>query len=288
MMSRPSFPGLVRATALPSALAATLCVAPCLAHAQSVTVYGALDAGITVVSNEGGASNTKLDDSVSIGNRLGFKGVEDLGGGLKASFILENGFRVDNGALRQGGTMFGRQSLVGLSGDWGSLSLGNQYDFIADYAAEFNVSAYASGYAIHQGDFDRFLLDRFKNAVKYSSPTVNGFNAGAMYAMGETAGSLRTGSSWSAGAHYTSGAFTTGLAVSRLNNPSGLAAIYPYWAIGVKDFLGQTVSTDQALPVDSQTIVALGVQYADGPLALMANTTATTFKGFGTESTMRV
>ncbi|WP_290872462.1 porin [Aquabacterium sp.] len=259
-----------------------------LVQAQSVTVYGALDAGITIVSNEGGARNTKLDDSVSIGNRLGFKGVEDLGGGLKASFILENGFRVDNGALRQGGTMFGRQSLVGLSGDWGTLSLGNQYDFIADYTEEFNVSAFASGYAIHQGDFDRFNMDRFKNSVKYSSPTVQGFNVGAQYAFGETAGSLRAGSSWSAGAHYTSGAFTTGLAISRLNNPSGLAAIYPYWAIGVTQFLGQTVATDAALPVDSQTIVALGAQYAEGPLALMANTTATTFKGYGTESTMHV
>lgn len=269
-------------------LGAVLLTSSGLGLAQGVTIYGALDAGVTVVNNERGGRNVKLDDSVSIGNRIGFKGVEDLGDNLKALFILESGFRVDNGALRQGGALFGRQALVGLSGDWGTLSAGNQYDFIADYTAQFNASAYASGYAIHQGNFDRFLLDRLPNSVKYSSPTINGFNAGAMYAFGETPGSMHTRSAWSAGAQYARGAFTAGLARTRLNNPSGLATVYPYPAIGLRTFLGRAVDVDTAVPLDSQTITALGASYALGRLTLLGNATNTEFKAFGQRSAMRV
>jgi outer membrane protein OmpU len=268
-------------------IGAVLWASGAAASAQSVTVYGALDAGVTVVSNEGGRRNVRLDDSVSLGNRFGFKGVEDLGG-LKALFILESGFRVDNGALRQGGTLFGRQALVGLSGDWGTVSAGNQYDFIADYVAQFNASAYASGYAIHQGDFDRFLLDRLPNSIKYSSPLVKGFSAGAMYAFGEAPGSMHANSAWSTGAQYASGAFTAGVARTRLNNPSGLATVYPYAAIGLRSFLGHSVDVDEAVAVDSQTITAVGASYAFGRLTMLGNVTNTEFKGFDRQSSMRV
>lgn len=269
-------------------LGAALLACSGLGLAQGVTLYGALDAGVTVVSNEGGGRNVKLDDSVSVGNRFGFKGEEALGGRLKALFILESGFRVDNGALRQGGALFGRQALVGLRGDWGTLSVGHQYDFIADYAAQFNASAYASGYAIHQGDFDRFLLDRLPNAVKYTSPTVQGLSAGAMFAFGETPGSTRTKSAWSAGAQYAQGAFTAGLAHTRLNNPWGLAALYPYAAMGVRTFLGRAVDVDEAVAVDSQAITALGASVALGAFTVLGNVTSTAFKGQGERSSMRV
>src|SRR6266702_8112619 len=78
-------------------------------HAQSsVTLYGILDAGITYVNNTGGSHVVKFDDGISYGNRLGFKGVEDLGGGLKAVFVLESGFHLGNGTLGFGGSEFGR------------------------------------------------------------------------------------------------------------------------------------------------------------------------------------
>ena len=69
-------------------------------HAQSsVTLYGILDAGITYVNNTGGAHAVKFDDGISYGNRIGFKGVEDLGGGLQAVFVLESGFHLGNGQI---------------------------------------------------------------------------------------------------------------------------------------------------------------------------------------------
>ncbi len=80
------------------ALAASAVCAPTAVHAQSsVTLYGILDAGITYVNNAGGAHQFKFDDGISYGNRIGFKGVEDLGGGLQAVFVLESGFHLGNG-----------------------------------------------------------------------------------------------------------------------------------------------------------------------------------------------
>ncbi len=70
------------------------------------------------------------------GSRWGLKGTEDLGGGLKALFQLENGFNASNGKAAQGGLMFGRQAYVGLSDNqWGSVTLGRQYDSVIDYLA---------------------------------------------------------------------------------------------------------------------------------------------------------
>src|SRR5471030_2386624 len=81
------------------------------AFAQSnVTIYGLLDAG--VVSERGGATGTvtKLSSGVSSASRLGFKGTEDLGGGLSALFVLEEGVLIDTGAQDAAGQAFNRQS----------------------------------------------------------------------------------------------------------------------------------------------------------------------------------
>ena len=108
--------------AVAAALACAACI-PAIGHAQSsVTLYGILDAGITYVNNTGGSHVVKFDDGVAYGNRFGLKGTEDLGGGLKAVFVLESGFHLGNGQLGFGGSEFGRQAYVGLQNDWGTLS----------------------------------------------------------------------------------------------------------------------------------------------------------------------
>src|SRR5471032_1075549 len=126
------------------ALVASAICAPTAAHAQSsVTLYGILDAGITYVSNAGGSHQFKFDDGISYGNRIGFKGVEDLGGGLQALFVLESGFHLGNGQLAFGGAEFGRQAYVGLKNDWGTVSLGNQLDMTEEFVYLYNISAWA-------------------------------------------------------------------------------------------------------------------------------------------------
>ena len=91
-------------------------LAPISAMAQSsVTLYGLIDEGLNYTSNTGGHSNIQMESGFAQGSRWGLKGSEDLGGGNKAIFQLENGFDVNSGKLGQGGRMFGRQAYVGLS-----------------------------------------------------------------------------------------------------------------------------------------------------------------------------
>src|ERR1700738_1089878 len=112
-----------------------------VAHAQSsVTLYGLIDAGLTYVTNERvgttgttGHSNFAMTDGSINRSRWGLRGSEDLGGGLKAIFTLENGFTIKNGALGQNSRMFGRQAFVGLASDqFGTVTLGRQYESTVD------------------------------------------------------------------------------------------------------------------------------------------------------------
>lgn len=114
------------------ALAALAVASSSAALAQSsVTLYGRIN---TSVEREkiGDTATTKMNNNAS---RFGFKGVEDLGGGLKAGFQLESGFDSSTGAT--GSTFFGRQSEVNLSGNFGMLRMGRwiaeSYFAVADY-----------------------------------------------------------------------------------------------------------------------------------------------------------
>ncbi|SOE99626.1 porin [Burkholderia sp. OK233] len=111
-----------------------ICVAslPTMSHAQgSVTLYGVIDEGVNYQSNAAGNRLFNLSSGVIQGSRWGLRGAEDLGGGTRAIFVLENGFDVNTGALGQGSRMFGRQAYVGLSSDtYGTLMAGRQYDSV--------------------------------------------------------------------------------------------------------------------------------------------------------------
>jgi outer membrane protein OmpU len=285
-----------------SAMALALAGVPGASHAQSsVTLYGILDAGITYVSNSGGAHVVKFDDGVSYGNRFGLKGVEDLGGGLAAVFTLESGFHLGNGKFAFGGAEFGRQAYVGLQNPWGTLSFGNQLDMTEEMVYLYNISAWGSGYAIHQGDFDRFNGDRLPNSVKFLSNEFSGFKFGAMYSFGNVAGNFHENSAYSLGAHYANGPFSIGAAYTQLNNPFGIYAFDPYAMIGVSTFLGKpTISVDPAtgaitdlysstsFPVDKQGTFGIGASYKIGAVTLNGNYTYTTIKAFGASSHMQV
>src|SRR6188768_3568280 len=77
---------------------------------SSVTVYGVVDVGVEQTRLSPGGNTTRLSSGIQSGSRLGFKGNEDLGGGLSASFQLEMGLDATTGAAGQGGLAFGRQS----------------------------------------------------------------------------------------------------------------------------------------------------------------------------------
>ncbi len=112
-----------------AAVLATLIPFACVQAQDTVTIYGVLDASVSVASGGAGADNIKrMDSGVGPGSRLGFKGKEELGNGLSAIFTLEMGLNTDTGALGQGGLAWGRQAYVGLGSTAGwRITAGRQY-----------------------------------------------------------------------------------------------------------------------------------------------------------------
>ncbi|MFM0155686.1 porin [Paraburkholderia sediminicola] len=199
---------------------------------SSATLYGVLSEGIGYINNQGGKSSVQEITGTSQNNRIGFRGTEDLGGGLKALFTLENGFDITSGKLQQGGRMFGRQAFVGLgSTSFGSVTLGRQYDAIYDYLGEYSMMAAAGhGLGSHIGDNDNVQgTVRYNNSVKYRTPEWKGIQAQAMYAFSNAKG-FAENRLISTGFTYQTGSFKVAVAFSNLdypgmaNNASGAAA----------------------------------------------------------------
>ncbi|TDV04949.1 porin [Paraburkholderia caballeronis] len=187
-----------------STLSLALLAAAGAAQAQSsVTLYGAIDDGIQYVNNTGGKSQIGLADSTVVSNRWGLKGTEDLGGGLKAIFQLENGFSVNTGKLGVANTIFNRQAYVGLASDhYGTLTLGRQYDAVTDLVQGLTGDAWTYLFAT-PGDVDNNDNSaRFNNSVKYLSPVFSGLQVEGTYSFGGVAGAPGSGQSWSAAATY--------------------------------------------------------------------------------------
>ena len=173
---------------------------------SSVTLYGIIDNSIFYARNVNGAGARLSTASGQASPRWGITGTEDLGGGMKAVFKLENGFNINTGTLNQGGRMFGRQAYIGLvSPQLGSLTLGRQYDAVRDLVEPLQGN-WQYEYASAPGDVDNADNDiRFNNTVKWSSPTWSGLQAVATYSMGGVAGSLGSGEAWSGAVGYKLG-----------------------------------------------------------------------------------
>ena len=160
-------------------------VATGTAHAQSsVILYGMVDAGLESVSNvasAGGRLNRMPSITGILPSRFGMRGKEDLGGGLSAIYTLEMGFGADTGAAGQGGRLFGRQSLVGLSGDWGAVMLGRQWNMLFWSLIDSDIVG-PSIYGL--GSLDSYIPNaRADNSVAYKGK-FSDFTVGATYSLG--------------------------------------------------------------------------------------------------------
>ncbi|MEK6347750.1 MAG: porin [Burkholderia sp.] len=200
-----------------------------VAHAQSsVTLYGIVDTGIgwqssqtSLGSTSGGKSVTKMINGIWAGSRFGLKGSEDLGGGLKAIFQLEEGFNSATGAQAVSGLMFNRQAYVGLTdARFGSFTAGRQYTAYYTILSPYSPTTWLTGaYGAHPGDIDSLdTTYRVNNALVYMSPTYGGFTFGGSYALGGTPGSTNNGSTWSVAARYAMGPAGLAVGFMRLNN----------------------------------------------------------------------
>ncbi|HEY4296951.1 MAG TPA: porin [Paraburkholderia sp.] len=199
------------------------------AHAQSsVTLYGIVDTGIgyqsssaALGSNSGGRSQVKMINGIWAGSRFGLKGAEDLGGGTKAIFQLEQGFNSATGAQGVSGLAFNRQAYVGVTNaTFGTLTAGRQYTSYYTLLSPYSPTTWLTGaYGAHPGDIDSLdTLYRANNSLVYTSPSMHGLTVGGSYSLGGTPGSFSAGQTWSAAVQYLAGPFGIAAGIQRIDN----------------------------------------------------------------------
>lgn len=238
---------------------AALSVCATFTYAQTTTtIYGIVDTTIRygTNSNASGGKQIQMSDGFATGNRLGFRMTEDLGGGLKALTVLETGFAPDTGELLQGGRLFGRQSYVGLEGQFGKVSLGRQYTVAYDTLCSFDAFFCANNSLVgYQGS--NYAGLRYDNTIKYSK-NLGEFAVNAGYTFDESGAGVAGQSAKAASVSYTSGRkylaavyqATEGVSSGFFNSvPAALASKQEVWGLGgtyqfdkTKVFLGYTRS----------------------------------------------
>lgn len=218
---------------------------------SSVTLYGVADAGVTYLN---GADNwSGVTSGNNLTSRLGFRGVEDLGGGLKANFVLEGGFNLDNGDGASGyagakageGFQFKRRSTVGLSGGFGEVRMGRELTAAFNATARYDVFGsvgigqsrlWADGGVVDASANATAVTtnQRISNALTYVSPDFSGFKFGLNYGFGETTASNSDSGYLGAGLTYDNGPLSLGLGLERLNNGANSVAASDIdaWSLG--------------------------------------------------------
>ncbi len=192
---------------------------------SSVTLYGVADASLEVV--KGTKSLTRVASDNLATSRLGFKGVEDLGGGLKANFVLETAVKVDTGANGGGTTrFFDRAAWVGLSSGFGDLRVGRQDSSIGALAGNTAVLG-AQAYDDFKiaGTFSGDKYRRLDNGITYVAPTfVPGLSTQVQYSTQVNGAEDTTGNGKGYGlsAQYAAGPFGASLGYISVKTASGV------------------------------------------------------------------
>lgn len=288
----------MKKTLIVAAVAASFATA---ANAQSsVTLYGLIDAGFSYVNNEaatnvakGSAAAFRLSSGNLNGSRWGLRGTEDLGGGMKAIFTLESGFSMGDGSALQkqnggtNGTEFGRQAFAGIStAQFGTVTLGRQYDSVVDYLAPMTATGSWGGtYFAHPFDNDNTQNSfRVNNSVKYQSANYSGFTFGGLYGFSNQAGGFGNNRAYSAGAQYANGPFKIAAAYLQLQNPDSNLAGGAMTDNGAGTNL---VAQSAGASVQTQRTYGVGGNYAIGPVTVGGAWTQSRFQFAVGDSTAR-
>ncbi|MFM0499799.1 porin [Paraburkholderia caffeinilytica] len=230
---------------------------------SSVSLYGVIDEGLDFTNNVGGSHAYELTSGYAQGSRWGLKGAEDLGGGLKTVFQIENGFNVNTGKLAQGGLEFGRQAYVGIESEqYGTVTFGRQYDSVVDYLALTTANGNWGGYLLSH-PFDNDNTDntfRINNTVKYASPDLAGFQFGGTYSFSNSTG-FANNRQLSIGAQYTNGGLLIAAAYLNADNPGSTSG-------GAIAGSSSTVAADANFQSGRLRIFGAGINYTVGPATL--------------------
>jgi len=245
----------------------------------SLSIYGLLDTTVRYATHAGagGGHLSGMNDGAFTGSRLGLRGTEDLGGGLKAIFSLEQGLDPSSGKLMQvaasanygqsaapAGRAFGREALVGLSaGSAGTLTFGRQYTLANVFSSRFQPNANPNQEVLallvgHQ-------LIRQDNMVKYAVD-LGGFSASVSKTLGEG----MTGSSWALAGAYKFGAMNVAAYASAIDNVDksetrrihGFGAAFELTA-GLKAYIG-TMRRDDRVSAQTNDVWVGALTYAAG------------------------
>lgn len=261
------------------------------ASAQTnVTIYGVVDAGISRADNGGDTDETTwgLGSGMQSGSRIGFRGTEDLGGGLSAIFTLENGFNADDGTLGQNNRLFGRQAFVGLQGGFGAVKLGRQYAPIR--VAVESIDPFGLGLAGNAANIFQVYGERTDNTINYTTGNYGGFVGQAAYSFGEAAGDTTTGRNIGFSGAYNNGPIRAVLAYHRQETATaalaptgradtimvggaydfGVAKLHAAYARNDGELLGGATSVDSddmmigvSAPIGAGTVLASYIRSSD-------------------------
>lgn len=266
-------------------IAAACAAVSTTAFAQSsVTLSGVADAAVRYVTSSGRGHVVSLANGGNSTSRIQLRGVEDLGGGLSASFTLESGINLDNGSIA--GNFFDRESHVSLnSSTWGSVRLGRDYTSVyRNWGARYDpfnqvgvglmgnlYNANTNGPIRAAFGTDPNTLVRASNSVQYFiPPIVRGLEATVMYSFDERQPATAGAHKWVGGrVNYNFGSFAVGAATSQVKNSrtagehltdSSVGAVYNAGGMRLSAVVRQA-----SFLASKQRLTTLGFLYITGP-----------------------
>ena len=250
-------PRFVRTTAALAALPLSLAVSSAVAQTANVTLYGIVDAGVQYVSGAKGGDITQVASGIMEGSRWGLRGTEELGGGYKAIFVLENRFEVDTGGLSNRpisgtqipdrftaglppavqaalngaigpslgvnipGRLFDRQAYVGMVTPFGAILAGRQYTPAFEISNRYDTFANATAASPGQlASIPAGIDIRESNSVMYRIE-LNGFYGSGYYAFGESTASTKASRLVGINGGYQSKQFGAGIGYNERTNSAG-------------------------------------------------------------------
>jgi predicted porin len=235
--------------------ASACCASPAMAQ-SSVTLYGSLGDSIAYVNNEHGKSDVFMGGGTTP-EWIGFSGAEDLGGGLKALFKLEEGIVTASGASLVAGEMFSRQAWIGLqSNEYGRITLGRQFDITNEMLMPLSNGYQTSIYQLyHLANLDDIGSTFYNNAVKYTSLPWYGVTVEGMYGFDDTA--TQPGRYAGAGVSYANGPLKAAVVYSAQHDRT----IALNSKLDYTEFAGETLTPTSTFVASSVQIVATNAMY---------------------------
>lgn len=190
---------------------------------SSVTIYGVVDTGFAHIDRGDNAAGQSLsrngiESGLNAASRIGFKGIEDLGNGLKAEFVLEEGINTDTGLDANGNAGFNRLAFVGLNGGFGKVRLGRQENQLKEMLTQIDTFSAAGMANAHDfiGGYDG-LPQRQNNMVTWQSQNYGGFSGSLGYIFGEANDDNSANSGWGARLGYGNGPLNVQFAYQKQN-----------------------------------------------------------------------